>query len=177
LYNLFRDPANPNEDLKIRSIIIRNTRGCGTVVIPDEDMVPSDRCYASIEFIGHKEASIAWHRYPKDSPPILHGFTVRIGLSPLDMPDGPELVKRFIGFFPGDKAKYVNAVCLFARLFADDSFRSAGQAPPKRITVQKTEVIIEDEPKPLAGPSKRSAKPKSKQKTTGGATPRRRGRA
>jgi len=159
LYELFK--GSDDEDMKVRNITIRNSRGCGAVVIPDEAMVPSDRCYASIEFIGWKTTEKVLQKYVEldkkgkniKAPPILHGFPLVVGVSPADMPDVPELLGRTNkGPFPGTKTK------------------GAG----RKIAAQKTELVVEDQPRPLAGPSRRSAQPKPGKKTAGGAAVRRR---
>lgn len=103
------------------------------------------------------------NNYNPKNPPTLHGLPVTIALSVADMPDVAEIMERTIGYVPGPgmKTKYVNVIRLLARLFADDRSRPTGKPPPRKlITVQKTEIIAEDEPEPLVGPSRSSAKPK-----------------
>jgi len=131
-------------DEVIRSIIIRNTRGCGVTVIPDEAMVPSDRCYATVEF---KAVGPAWElvqKYKKEPAPILHGLPITFELSPADMPDVHEILTR-TGLLPPDPKP-----------------RFANRQPRKRITKKGPVLAIEDAPKPLAGPSRGGAQPKSR---------------
>jgi hypothetical protein len=123
-------------------------------------MLPNDRCYASVEFKGFNAAWQALYKYdPKDAP-TLHGLPVIIKLSAADMPEVTEILERTVGILPGTRSKYVDVTCLFARLSADDRFRRTKRQTRKRIAIQKTELVIEDQQKPLAGPSKRSAQPK-----------------
>ena len=150
MYELFKDSP-------ILDIVIRSARGCGVTVIPDEAMGPSDRCYASIEVKGFAAAWDALHKFDPKNPPILHGLPLVIKLCAADMPEVPEMLERTMGSQQGTKSKYVVVICLFVRLFADGGFRRTKRRTLKRIAVEKTELVIEDQPRPLAGPSKRKA--------------------
>ena len=159
LHNLF------NGGDTIVNIAIRTTRGCGVIPIPEEAMVPSDRCYASVAFNDYDAYCRALEMDDPQNPPILRGLPVLIKLSAADMPEVPEILKRTIGLLPrpGTKTKYVKVIRLFVRVFADDRFRRTKKqtGKSKRIAVQKTE-IIEDQPSPPAGPSKKRALQKAR---------------
>lgn len=144
----------------LRNIIIRTTRGC-VIPTPGEAIGPSDRCYASVEIIGWKRTEEVMKNYDPKNPPVILGLPVTLALSVADMPEVAEILERTIGFVPGKKTKYVNVIRLLARLFADDrSRRTKRLTSRRRIAVQKTEIDIKDQPGPLAGPSRSSAKPK-----------------
>jgi hypothetical protein len=143
----------------IHNIIIRSTRGCG-VVVAGEEIGPDDRCYASVEVKGFKRTEEIMTSYDPKNRPVVHGLPITISLSAVDMPDAVELILRGIGYVPGEKSKYVNsffACSLDCSLTISRTRRRRKPMPTKRITVQKTEIDIGHQQKPLAGPS-RSAK-------------------
>ena len=143
-----------------RNITISTTRGCAVVPIPREEIGPSDRCYARVEVIGWKRTEEIVKSFDPKNPPVVHGLPITLSLSAADLPDLTEILERTIGYVPGEKTKYVNVIRLLARLFADDRARRIKDTvPKKRITVQKTEIDIQNQPGSLAGPS-RGARPK-----------------
>lgn len=146
----------------IEHLALRNTRGCGVAPISGGAITPSDRCYASVVFNDFKASNDALKSYDPNDPPIIRGLPAVIGLSPADMPDFEEILERTLGLLPGSKIKYVDIVRLFAQMFADDRLRCTKKQIPRRIATQKTELVIEDQPRPLAGPSRRSAQQKRK---------------
>jgi len=123
-------------------------------------MVSSDRCYASVVFNNYKAYCRALRMDNPRNPPILHGLPILIKLSPADMPEVKEILKRTVGLFPVNGTKYVKVIRLFVRVFADDGSRRTKRKPrkSKRITIQKTEIV--EDPSPLAGPSNKGALPK-----------------
>lgn len=152
LYHLFNGSNN------IRNITIRVSRGCCTAYITEEEISPSDRCYASVEVIGWEKTEQIFANYDPKNRPMIHGLPVVIALSPADMPELGEILK----WAKENKTGYFNVVRLFAPLFADHGSRSTEEQPKsKRITAQKTEIIGEDNTSSLVGPST-SAHPKSR---------------
>jgi len=123
----------------VRNIVIRSTRGCG-VVIPDEAMTTSDRCYASVEFNGFGATWEALNKHDPKNPLILHGLPIIIKLSPADMPEVSEILERTMGYLLENKSK---------------SKRTKRRVTRRRLAIQKTEVS-EDQQRPLAGPSRRT---------------------
>lgn len=155
LYDLFggRDRS--------RNVIIRTTRGCGVIPIPEEDVGPRDRCYASIEVKGLNRTKEIMDKYRKN-PPKLYGLPLTLGHSPADMPEFLEILERAKGSVP-EETEYVNVIRSLARLFAEDRPRCTEKSiPRRRLTIQKTleDIEAEEQPRSLAGPSRSSAKPK-----------------
>lgn len=144
----------------IRNIVVRSARGCGVTVIPDEDMTPNDRCYASVQFNDFGPAWEALRMHDPKDPPILHGLPIIIKLSAADMPEVSEILGKTMGFLLGTKHKCVNAIRSLARLFADGGFRRTKKRTRRRIVAQKTELVIDDQPRALAGPSRRRTQSK-----------------
>lgn len=102
LYDLFggRDRS--------RNVIIRTTRGCGVIPIPEEDVGPRDRCYASIEVKGLNRTKEIMDKYRKN-PPKLYGLPLTLGHSPADMPEFLEILERAKGSVP-EETEYVNVI-------------------------------------------------------------------
>lgn len=151
LYELFNGRDN------IRNITLRISRGCCAASMTEEEISPSDRCYASVEVIGWEKTEQIFANYDPKNRPIVRGLPVVIALSPADMPEVEEILK----WAKGNKTGYFNVIRLFAPLFADHGSRSTEkQAESKRLTAQKTEIFIEDNSSSQVGPST-SAHPKS----------------
>jgi len=127
----------------IRNIVIRTSRGCCASSIPEESIGPNDRNYATVLVIGwNRVAEIMGNCDPKN-PPMLRGLPIEFKLSAMDMPEVTEILES-VGLVPKNETK-----------------RTKKRIPNKRIVRQETEKDIEDQPRPLAGPS-RSAQSKSR---------------
>jgi hypothetical protein len=175
LWNLARDIAGAG-DHAIQRVVIGSTRGCAVIPIPDEAMSSSDRCYGTVEFAQSRVALKVWKKCT-NARPILHGLSILVGVSPADLPDVVEILVRTKILSPDTLPEYVGSIRLFAQLFADDGFRLTRRPTSKRIAKQDTECVIEGEPKgtrppseprPLAGPSRQSSKPKQRKNPAGG---------
>ncbi|KAF9652154.1 hypothetical protein BDM02DRAFT_3109567 [Thelephora ganbajun] len=160
---------------KITNIIVRTTRGCGVTTIPDEAITPSDRCYASVEFTEHAPAQRALDRYNPKNPPIVRGLPIIIAASAADMPEVGEILKRTARPPPETKTKtdtkervtkerVTKGRVTKGRVTKGKVTRGGvtkrgaiKRGISRRVAVQETELVIEDRPRTLAGPSKRSA--------------------
>lgn len=141
MYELFDGRDNS------KNAIIRTSRGCGVTPIPEKDVGPRDRCYASIEVRGFNRIKKFMDEHRKN-PLVLYGLPLALGHSAADMPEFSEILQRARGSVPGE-TEYVNVIRSPARLFADDRPRcTGGSIPRRRLAIQKTLGDIEAEEEP-----------------------------
>lgn len=140
LYRLF-EPFGGLHD-----VVIRTTRGCGITPIPKKLMVSNDRCYATVYFLDFKCFSGALKAYEKKGP-VLHGLTITVGKCPIDLPDVGEILQRTLGSPRSKKSGRKRRL------------KGIKKSKRRQITVERTELVIENKPKPQVGPSRRSARP------------------
>jgi len=133
----------------IRDIVIRTSRGCATSFIPEESIGPNDRSYASVLVIGWDRTAEIMGNYDPKKPPMLRGLPISLSLTPVDLPEVTEIVESALGLVPVNKTKYVNITAC--------SLDSSLTMDPRRIARQETEKVIEDQARPLAGPSRRGS--------------------
>lgn len=88
----------------------------------------------------------------REKPPILYGHRVIVTNNAADLPDCEAIMKRVLG--PKTETKYVIAIHPFAWLFSNDRPRPT----KRRLTAQKTQVVVEDDihkQRSPGGPSKK----------------------
>ena len=136
----------------IRDITICTSRGWATPFIPEEWIGPNDRNYASILVIGWDRTAEIMGNYDPKNPPMLHGLPISLSLAPADLPEVTEILESAAGLVRENKTRYVNIVAC--------SLDSSLTVDPRRIVKQKTEIVVEDQARPLAGPSRRGSKRK-----------------
>lgn len=134
LFECFLD----GDDEGIESITIRTTRGCGLAPrVAPTPLMDSDRCYATIHFTKFAPTITALEYYRK-KPPNLYGLEVTVASNPADLPDRKAIMK--------------------SAPKPDEGYRPV----TRDLAIQKTELVIEDQQKPQAGPSRNPLQPKSR---------------
>lgn len=128
---------------------MRTTRGVGVNDIPLAEVTPLDRSYATVRFAKFEAFKHALESYRKN-PPTLHGLTVTVALGPADLPDCKEIVRSVLGSKVDVEPMYVHVIYLFVQLFSDYRHRT----PRRRGIVRQKTLVVEDQQRPVAGPSR-----------------------